>query len=254
MNVDISRPELGAEFFSLLQQISFDAIDQELAPSGIKRTIALRTTQLTHRISDTVSQTFDYVTGIGTQTTTTIHQTTQNAVQSVVNSVNAATNQGITVVSETAQRAKESVGDAVQQSQQAIGSRILEEMETAITAPIQAWLADHPIPSWFITHPLWLIGSILLAILLFWGLLRAIARFTEQLWLVILQAPFRFTHWLFISLPKIILRSPTQLPSASSAVLESRQAKLADILQRLEALRQEQDALMKEVQAILADP
>lgn len=241
------------QFQPALQQVSFDAANPEGNLSRVRNAIAHQTAQLTTWMNGTVGQTLDDVARIGTQTTTTIHQTTQNAVQSVANSVNAVANQGITVVSETAQRAKNSVNGAVQQSQQAFSSRIVEEVETAIATPVQTWLADHPIPSWLLTHPLWSIGLVVLAIFLFWGLLRAIARFTEHLWLVILQAPFRFTHWLFIALPKAIFKSPAQPSLVSASPPESRQARLADILQRLEALRQEQDKLMQEVQSILTD-
>ncbi|MBM0741073.1 hypothetical protein JOY44_05485, partial [Phormidium sp. CLA17] len=58
-----------------------------------------------------------------------------------------------------------------------------------ITTSVQMWIADHPSVAWVVTHPLWAIAVILLTLLSSWGLLGAIARFIQQAWLFILQAP-----------------------------------------------------------------
>lgn len=127
-------------------------------------------------------------------------------------------------------------------------SILVEAPQRAIAAGIQSWLQEHPILAWVFTHPLISVGILLAGIVLFRGLLDAIARLTEHLWLTILQAPMHLVNWLI----GVVIR-PTNLESATttSTDLPTRQQQLATILNRLEALKQEQDKLFNEVRTLL---
>lgn len=118
-----------------------------------------------------------------------------------------------------------------------------------ITTSVQMWIADHPVAAWVVAHPLWAIAMILLTLLSSWGLLGAIARFIQQAWLFILQAPLKLIYWLFGRTFKLFNRAnafqltPLDQPNA--------QKRLPEILDRLEILRNEQEALIQEMRSLL---
>ncbi|MBW4517826.1 MAG: hypothetical protein KME11_21690 [Timaviella obliquedivisa GSE-PSE-MK23-08B] len=113
---------------------------------------------------------------------------------------------------------------------------------------VQAWLATHPVIAWAMSHPLWAIALLFIALLLSWGLLGAIARLVQQAWLLILQAPLKLLQWLFRGLFKAI---PKRVLAEEPTALEQREQRLLETLNRLEALQQEQEELMQEVKTIL---
>ena len=114
---------------------------------------------------------------------------------------------------------------------------------------LQAWMATHPVIAWIMSHPLWAIALFFIVLLFFWGLLGAIARLIQQAWLLILQAPLKLLRWLFNGLFKAL---PMRvLKTGEPTVLEQREQRLLETLNRLEALRQEQEQLMQEVKTIL---
>lgn len=119
-----------------------------------------------------------------------------------------------------------------------------------ITNPIEAWLEAHPAVAWAVNHPLLALSVLLLILFLFGGLMRAIARFTEQIWIALLQAPIKLVQWL-LSLISSSYRQRTT--AALKRRTTDQQARLAQILERLEAMRQEQDCLLQEVKAILTE-
>jgi hypothetical protein len=118
--------------------------------------------------------------------------------------------------------------------------------------PVQTWLEMHPLWNWLLIHPLWLLGLIVLVLFLFAGLMGAIARLTEALWLALLQAPIRLVQLLFVSVAKL-LKLPFA-PKLSPVPPSHPQERLTTILNRLEMLHQEQDELMQEVRSILSSP
>jgi hypothetical protein len=121
--------------------------------------------------------------------------------------------------------------------------------QRAIVAMVQTWLQNHPIMAWLVTHPLISTGILLSSLVLVRGLLGAIARLTERLWLTLLRAPMLFASWLFGAIvglfrQPVVAAVPIELPSPKQ--------RLADILDRLEALKQEQDELLQEVRTLLS--
>jgi len=118
-----------------------------------------------------------------------------------------------------------------------------------ITTSVQMWIAEHPIVAWVVAHPLWAIAVILLVLLSAWGLLGAIARFIQQAWLFILQAPLKLIYWLFGRTFKLFNQVNafqfTQLDQPDT------QKRLPEILDRLEILRKEQEILIQEMRSLL---
>lgn len=129
-------------------------------------------------------------------------------------------------------------------------SGIQAGIQDTIVTSVQQFIHQHPNLAWIMTHPFWLVGLVLLALFLFWGLLQAITRLTERLWLAILQAPLKLTQWFLGLLSRMFWRK-SATPSTPTKSADPQQ-RLAAIVDRLEALRQEQEALMREMKEILA--
>ncbi|MBF2027442.1 MAG: hypothetical protein IGS48_11825 [Oscillatoriales cyanobacterium C42_A2020_001] len=153
-------------------------------------------------------------------------------------------------VSESFQSVQAKSGEMVQQLSGKASNTVGKGVTDAVGMSLQNWLNAHPLIHWIVDHPLWTVGLVVLAIFLLWGLLRAIARFIEQLWLVILRSPLLLFRWVL----GIGTRIYQQLADAKDlpvpAPVEG-QARLTEILTRLEALRQEQDVLLQEVKTLL---
>lgn len=102
-----------------------------------------------------------------------------------------------------------------------------------------------------------------LAILILLGLLKALGRFFEKAWLLVLQAPIRLIRFVFGSVYQFIKGlfarnnlvieskiTPVDLKRLSSQSLAQKE-RLAEIISRLDALNQEQSKLIQEAATIL---
>ncbi|HEY9663240.1 MAG TPA: hypothetical protein V6C65_32745, partial [Allocoleopsis sp.] len=105
---------------------------------------------------------------------------------------------------------------------------------------------------WFVSNPFWLLIAMLAALFLLSGLLRAIAGLTEKLWLTLLKLPFILVQTVWRSSLFLLLR-PFEKSTVASLTASPAPDRLTEILNRLEALRQEQDELLQEVRLLLTD-
>jgi Fe2+ transport system protein B len=116
-----------------------------------------------------------------------------------------------------------------------------ESLSDAIIANVQtsaqAWIDAHPILAWILLHPLWSIGIAILVLWIAFSLLTAIVDATVQLISSILKLPL--TGFKRLLLPRRFVKSDSS-------------QQLMEVLDRLEALRQEQDDLLKQVKTMLA--
>ena len=135
--------------------------------------------------------------------------------------------------------------------EQILSNRIVDQVLNSLTAPLQRWLTAHPAGYWLVSHPLWLVGLILIGLLLLSGLFGAIAQLTQKLWIFVLQAPLLLTRWIFAAIFQLLRAIFRWKGNAEKPVENAQQQRLDEILSRLEVLKQEQDDLMKEVKAIL---
>lgn len=129
---------------------------------------------------------------------------------------------------------------------------ISESIERAIGTYFTQWLSAHPYLAWTIAHPLLGIGLLLLTIFSLWGLIKAIGRAIEQVWLLLLTTPFRLLQPIFGLIWRSIRRifghtSSSNDRLASSAVPTPSAERIDRIVARLQALRQEQDILLQEL-------
>jgi hypothetical protein len=137
--------------------------------------------------------------------------------------------------------------------EQMLSHRLFQQFINSITAPLQDWLLTHPLWNWLFTHPIWLLGLVVLSLLLFIGLISAVAHLTEAVWLAILQLPLRLVRWTFIGTVALFkLPFNPKFTIAPAPHPDNPTERLALILSRIETIHQEQNELLAEVRSILA--
>jgi hypothetical protein len=106
-----------------------------------------------------------------------------------------------------------------------------------ISLPLDPWIQTHPLLHWLTRHPLGTIGLGLLSLFLLSGLLSAISRLGEQLWLRLLRSPIALLSSL-----------STRIQSIRPAAKPDR---VGEILDRIEELRQEEAGLIAEMRQLV---
>jgi len=137
-------------------------------------------------------------------------------------------------------------GQALTQVQQ---SAAADAMQNAFGRAMQQWMMEHPLWGWLIQHPLISVGLLLVLLVLLQGLLSALAQLIQRAGWALLRSPWQLSQWLLGFSAKSF--QAALAPSAKREA-ESKQQRLTEIVNRLEALKQEQDALLQEVKAIVA--
>jgi hypothetical protein len=132
---------------------------------------------------------------------------------------------------------------------------ISESIERAVSSYLSQWLVAHPYLAWMISHPLPSVGLALVAIFSLWGLIKAIGRGVEQIWLFLLTTPFRLLQPIF----RLMWSSIRQIfghnnPSGAqvNSELKSTQSpeRIDRIVNRLQILSQEQANLLRELSTL----
>jgi hypothetical protein len=114
------------------------------------------------------------------------------------------------------------------------------------------WLSAHPYLVWLGAHPLWSLGLGVLAILSVWGLIRAIGRGVEQIWLVLLTTPFKLLGPIFSQIWSAISRIFGHTKTGSDRLdsqlrSDADPERIATIVDRLHELSSEQQLLLQEL-------
>jgi hypothetical protein len=221
--------------------------------------------QATGVLSETASKAVSAVKDSAEKAVGTVAETTEKAkvilneaTGQAVNQVTQATEQSLTSLSETTEQAKASITEMVQGTEHLTGD-VADAIQVQLSKMIHNWLAAHPVISWAISHPLQTLGIVLLVVFLLRGLLKLLAQLIEKVWLLVLKSPFLLGQFLFRGSSKLIgLKRANELEpvlpkSEQFLSLESpnQQVQLAQLLQRIEEISQEQSLLLQKVTAIL---
>ncbi|MDZ8106770.1 MAG: hypothetical protein RM338_14290 [Nostoc sp. DedQUE12a] len=124
---------------------------------------------------------------------------------------------------------------------------------------VKLWVDSHPVISWSlkfldwgIDHPVFGLIIFLIVIFLIWQLFKIFARLIEKGLLATLTAPFNLVASLF----KFSFKPLSFLGKNSKEALlsnyQDKQDKLSKLLNRLEAIKQEQDNILQEITAIIS--
>jgi hypothetical protein len=129
-------------------------------------------------------------------------------------------------------------------------------IEHAIANYFTHWLLAHPYLGWLISHPLLGIGLGLLTVFAFGGLLKAIGRGFEQVWLFLLKTPFKLFQPIFRLIWRSVLRifghnNPSGEQVAAKVVTTVQPEQIDRILDRLQTLHQEQQNLVDELTTLI---
>jgi hypothetical protein len=129
-------------------------------------------------------------------------------------------------------------------------------IEHAITSYFTQWLTAHPYLAWIVSHPLPSLGLLLLAIFSLWGLLKAVGRGIEQIWLFLLTTPFKLLQPVVRLFWNSIQRgfghnnsSDKQLES--KLISQPHLERSEQIIDRLQILSQEQENLLGELSKLM---
>ncbi len=220
--------------------------------------------QAVTRVSETTNKAVDAVSHSAITAKETITQTTNSA----VNTLNQTTSQAVDSVTQATEKAKASLQDSLDKAENISGATS-DAIKSAIYTTTKDWMDSHPIILWLVSHPLIGLAILLLFILIILGLFQALGSFFTEGWLFILQTPGKFIQGVFsvgsksvsnlggLTVNSLVSNNPglnnnsgLQVRVVESNSLDS-QERLANILSRLEVIRQEQSQLLEEVSAIL---
>jgi hypothetical protein len=139
--------------------------------------------------------------------------------------------------------------DVLETLNKQVADSVIAKLQESIGTSVQGWIGAHPIAGWFVTHPLWSLAGLVVILLLLRGLLGAIGRLTESLWIALLRVPMRLGWGVMRMAMRRWQPTPAKLDLAAPL---SKREQMAYLLQRLEALHQEQDQLLRDIASILA--
>jgi hypothetical protein len=120
---------------------------------------------------------------------------------------------------------------------------------------VQTWLMNNPLLRWGFVHPLGGIVAVVILVVLFGGLMRAIAQLTERLWVNLLKLPMRAGKWLLTQLFYLLKLKPpiADKPQTLIANNPDPNQQLGEIMVRLEHLQQEQTLLLQDIKTLLVN-
>ena len=128
-------------------------------------------------------------------------------------------------------------------------------IEHAVAGYFTHWLVEHPYLAWMISHPLPSFGLALLLVCSLWGLIKAIGRGIEQIWLVLLTTPFRLLQpilrGIWSSIGRLLGHNRDRHDRLDSQLTQTSVPDRIDgIVNRLQVLSQEQAALLTELSTL----
>jgi hypothetical protein len=129
-------------------------------------------------------------------------------------------------------------------------------IEHAVANYFTNWLLAYPYLAWLISHPLPGLGLLLLTIFALGGLLKAIGRGFEQVWLFLLQTPFKLLRPAFRLIGRSIFQifgrnHSSRSQVADPAILNGQPEQIDQILDRLQTLHHEQQDLVAKLATLI---
>ena len=177
------------------------------------------------------------------QTTGRARDTITEAASSTLGNVTEKSGQLLNSVSDATNALKDSLQTAIQKID-SLNQTLSDGIQASINSSLNSWIDQHPQLVWLVNHPLQSFGIFLLGLFLFSGLLGAISRITEKFWLFVLTYPFKIFSNIWILVSKSLKKDDDDQKTET-------QKRVAEILSRLESIRQEQTLLSQELESIL---
>ncbi|HAX75941.1 MAG TPA: hypothetical protein DCY88_08910 [Cyanobacteria bacterium UBA11372] len=215
-----------------------------------KTSVSEAASQAADKLSQTTNKAVVTVVEVTEKTKNSIASNTSNT----INTITEATTQAARNITDVTENAKASLEQSIQKAEN-LRFSLTEGIEAGITSFVNNWFNDHPILFWILNHPIHDLGILLLVIFLFWGLLKAIGRLVEKAWISVIIAPFKLIQsFLGIgskSLGNVMVSGLVTVPSNQTLNQGDRKEDMANIINQLNALKQQQDKLLQELATIL---
>lgn len=230
-------------------------------------------------LPDGVSQGFQKAKSLLTETTGQAANSITEATNRAVDTVTTTSEEASNSLAETIEKTSNSLEGTIQKAENAASESVQGAMSSFIDQwidSIKVWIDSHPIVLWMVQVIVWAINhpipALVIAILLVFvlrRLLKALGSLVEKALISLLQAPLKFGQFLLRAGSKSLSRlGRSAIKPASDqesmeetldskslspeSVKNSQKERLANILTRLDVIRQEQDQLLQEVAAIVA--
>jgi hypothetical protein len=129
-------------------------------------------------------------------------------------------------------------------------------IEHAVANYFTHWLGTYPYLAWALSHPLQSCGLLLVVIFALSGLMKAIGRGFEQIWIFLLKTPFKLLQpifrWMWRSIERIFGHNNFRAEQVESTQIQTAPPeRIERIIDRLQALHQEQQDLVGELATLL---
>jgi hypothetical protein len=193
-----------------------------------KSTVLENTSQSVETINQTTGKVRDTITEAASSTLVNVTEKSGQLLNSITNATNTL---------------KDSLQTTIEKID-SLNQTLSDGIQASINSSLNSWIDKHPQLVWLVNHPLQSLGILLLGLFLFSGLLGAISRITEKFWLFVLTYPFKIfsNSWLLIS--KSFRKDDDNQKTEA-------QKRVAEILSRLESIRQEQTSLSQELESLI---
>lgn len=200
-------------------------------------------------VTQNVSQIADLTTQATGAASTALHDSSAVVVNTVTNTTSSMTHAAQSAINGAIKTVTGTTNQLIERSRSGL-TELTNTVQTAKPNVIAGWLDQHPILHWMVDHPLGAILLLVLGMFLLTGLFKAIGYIAEQLWIAVLRFPMQLGRWGWQLVsggfkPALV---QTALPNGEK---EQHRERLTYVLHRLEAIKQEQDRLLQELQELL---
>jgi hypothetical protein len=117
-----------------------------------------------------------------------------------------------------------------------------KSVQEAIDSSLGNWLQSHWPLGWIVTNPGQSFLFLLISIVLFWGLLGALGRGVQQMWIWLLRSPLKALGLLQVKAGRLIGQNR----------FTSREQRIADVMQQLTKTQEQQAQLLAELSDLVA--
>ena len=177
------------------------------------------------------------------QTTGRARETITEAASITLGNVTEKSGQLLNNITNATNTLKDSLQTTIEKID-SLNETLSDGIQASINSSLSVWIDQHPQLVWLVNHPLQSLGIFLLGLFLFSGLIGAISTITKKFWLFILTYPFRIFSNIWILISKSLQKDDDNQKTKS-------QKRIAEILRRLELIRQEQASLSQELESLL---
>ena len=258
--INNSASQVASQSFNTLNEATGEVTNKlmEASDSVLAKTEYLtdKASQVVSTFTDTagnsISQLANQSVDVLTQTTGEVTNKLMETSDAVLAKTSYLTDKAVSTATQTAEKAQSSLNETLQQTEQFQNS-LTHIVQDPIDFAIKSLISNHPIITWFLRHPLLTAIAIIVVVLLVLSMINMIIQLPQQLLSTLLFSPLTIGVFLLRKVFK-----PINSVSKNSNVTIPRAAKhnqkeiSKDILSQLDKIRQGQEKLSQQMNAIIS--